>query len=46
LSEAVQELRDKDLIKVRGDVTNPNEMPYAVLSIRPSDSKFLKYSVR
>ena len=45
LSEAVQELRNKDLIQVRGDVGNPSEIPYAVISVRPSDTKFLKYSV-
>jgi len=46
LSTAVQELRNQNLVTVRGDVTNPDEIPYAVLSVRPSDSKFLKYSVR
>ena len=45
LSEAVQALRSMDLIKVRGNVTNPDEIPYTVFSIRPSDSKFLRHSI-
>ena len=46
LSQLVRSLKSQDLIDVRGDFTNPEEIPYAVISVRPSDSKFLRYSTR
>lgn len=44
LGNTVRELNSMDLIKYSGNVTDPNEIPYVVFSVRPSDRKFLKYA--
>jgi len=44
LTAPIKELKEKDLIEVRGDIVRETALPFATLSVQPSRKEYL-YSV-